>query len=136
MQDMVPSPSSTESPASAERVQEIRNRLPGQQLCLRVETAQALYGPLYSLPEIRKRIGASLPHRVGFLRSASFEPVEAYGQWIPDAALLKYDDAVRSGLFSQFLVGTPTYLAQAQTDPWIIAEVDGTEQWAVITRWD
>lgn len=35
-------------------------------------------------------------------------------------ALLKYDDAVRSGLFSKFWVATPTYYQERQMDPWII----------------
>lgn len=50
--------------------------------------------------------------------------------------MLKYDDAVQSGLFSRFWVATPTYYQERQVDPWIVAEVDGTDRWAVIVRWD
>jgi hypothetical protein len=64
------------------------------------------------------------------------EPIEHYRERIPDESLLKYDDAVRSGLFSKFWVATPTYYQERQVDPWIVAEVTGTDRWAVIARWD
>ena len=52
-----------------------------------------------------------------------------------DRALLQYDDAVQSGLFGKFVVAAPAYSSERQPDPWIIAEVAGTDCWAVITRW-
>src|SRR5207245_7439696 len=55
---------------------------------------------------------------------------------IPDEALLKYDAAVQSGLFSAFSVVTPAYFSQKQVDPWIVAQVDGAELYAVIAQWD
>jgi hypothetical protein len=121
---------------TATRLREIRSRLPGQMLHERLETAQLNYGPLYSLAEIRQRVGEVLPRRLGYVRSAVLEPIETYRERIPDESLLKYDDAVRSGLFSKFWVATPTYYQERQVDPWIIAEVLGTDRWAVIARWD
>ena len=122
---------------AAARVRAVRNRLPGQMLRERLETAALLYGPLYSLAEIRQRVADTLPRKVGFVRGAAFEPIETYGQAIPDEALLKYDDAVRSGLFAKFLVVTPTYYREQQVDPWIIAEVTGsTDSWVVVAQWD
>lgn len=118
------------------RVREIRSRLPGQMLQERRENAQLTYGPLYTLAEIRQRVGEVLPRRLGYVRSAVLEPVESYRERIPDESLLKYDDAVRSGLFSKFWVATPTYYQERQVDPWIVAEVTGTDRWAVIARWD
>jgi hypothetical protein len=118
------------------RVREIRSRLPGQMLQERLENAQLTYGPLYTLAEIRQRVGEVLPRRLGYVRSAVLEPVENYRERIPDESLLKYDDAVRSGLFSKFWVATPTYYQERQVDPWIVAEVSGTDRWAVIARWD
>lgn len=119
------------------RVRAIRNRLPGQMLRERLDTAALLYGPLYSLGEIRQRVADSLQRRVGFVRGAAFEPIESYQPPIPETALLKYDDAVRSGLFARFLVATPTYYREHQVDPWIVAEVAGsTDRWAVIAQWD
>jgi hypothetical protein len=118
------------------RVREIRSRLPGQMLQERLENAQLTYGPLYTLAEIRQRVGEVLPRRLGYVRSAVLEPVENYRERTPDESLLKYDDAVRSGLFSKFWVATPTYYQERQVDPWIVAEVSGTDSWAVIARWD
>jgi hypothetical protein len=118
------------------RLREIRSRLPGQMLQERLENAQLTYGPLYTLAEIRQRVGEVLPRRLGYVRSAVLEPVETYRERIPDESLLKYDDAVRSGLFSKFWVATPTYYQERQVDPWIVAEVDGSDRWAVIARWD
>ena len=118
------------------RVREIRSRLPGQMLQERLENAQLTYGPLYTLAEVRQRVGEVLPRRLGYVRSAVLEPIEHYRERIPDESLLKYDDAVRSGLFSKFWVATPTYYQERQVDPWIVAEVTGTDRWAVIARWD
>jgi hypothetical protein len=117
------------------RVQSIRSRLPGQVLCRRIEMAKVCHGPLYTLAEVRRKVGEALPYRLGFIRGAALEPIESYRELIPDAALLKYDDAVRSGLFSKFWVATPTYYEERQIDPWILGEVDGAELFAVIAQW-
>jgi hypothetical protein len=118
------------------RLRSIRTRLPGQMLRERLETAALLYGPLYSLLEIRQRVAATLPRRVGYVRGTMLEPIESYREPIPDEALTKWDDAVRSGLFSKFLVATPTYYREQQVDPWIVAEVTGsTDRWVVVAQW-
>src|SRR6266487_2683767 len=96
------------------RVRAIRARLPGQMLRERIEMAQVCYGPLYTLAEIRQKVGQTLPRRAGYVRGAILEPIEDYRQTIPDDALLKYDDAVKSGLFSRFSVATPTYYQERQ----------------------
>jgi hypothetical protein len=118
-------------PTEDGRVRAIRDRLPGQLLRERLELAQLWYGPLYSLAEIRRKVGAVLPRRVGFIRGAALEPVQTYRDAIPDTALLKYDDAVRSGLFSKFWVATPTYYQERRMEPWII----GSDRWAVVAHW-
>jgi hypothetical protein len=118
------------------RIRAIRARLPGQMLRERIEMAQVCYGPLYSLPEIRQRVGQTLPRRAGYVRGAVIEPIDDYRQVIPDDALLKYDDAVKSGLFTRFWVATPTYYQERQVDPWILGEVSGTDRYAVIAQWD
>lgn len=130
-----------EMPASAPeadvdaRVRAIRARLPGQMLRQRIEMAEVCYGPLYSLAEIRQRVGQTLPRRAGFVRGAVLESIEDYRQAIPDEALLKYDDAMKSGLFSKFWVATPTYYQERQVDPWILGEVSGIDRYAVIAQW-
>ena len=129
---------SVQSPvaAPAARAQEIRRRLPGQARRQRLDTARLEYGPLYTIAEIQHRVVQTLPQKVGFIRRAVFEPIENYQGFIPDEALLKYDAASRSGLFSAFSVVTPTYFSQKQVDPWIVAHVDGAELYAVIAQWD
>jgi hypothetical protein len=124
------------NPEASTRARTIRAGLPGQMLHERLEAAQLHYGPLYSLTEVRQRVGETLPRRFGYIRSATLEPIETYRERIPDAALLKYDDALQSGLFTKFWVATPTYYQERQVDPWIVAEVAGADRWAVITRWD
>jgi hypothetical protein len=130
----VHSDTTTTDPAS--RARAIRARLPGQLLRERQDMARLCYGPLYSLAEIRQRVGEVLPRRFGFVRGATLEPIEQYREPIPDAALLKYDDAVQTGWFSKFWVATPTYYQERQIDPWIVAEVQALDRWAVIARWD
>jgi hypothetical protein len=121
----------------ATRVREIRHRLPGQRLRERLELARLTYGRLYSREEVARKVAETLPQRLGFVRRAVFEPIETYQGYIPDEALLKYDDALRSGLFSTFSVVTPTYFAEKQVDPWIVGQLDGApDLYAVIAQWD
>ena len=120
----------------AERLRTIRLRLPGQAVKERVEMARAAHGPLYTMGLVRERVAETLPAKAGYIRSTVIVPVEEYGEVIPDEALLKYDDAEGSGLFSKFWVVTPTYYWKRQIDPWIVGEVVGTTLCAVIARWD
>jgi hypothetical protein len=124
------------APETLARVRAIRARLPGQMLQERLEAAGLHYGPLYTLAEIRQRVGEALPRRFGYIRSAVLEPIESYRNTIPAEALVKYDDALQSGLFAKFWVATPTYYQERQVDPWIVAEVGGVDRWAIIARWD
>ena len=101
-----------------------------------LERLQRVVGRVLVQSEVRQRVGDTLPRRLGYVRGASLEPIETYASPIPDEALLKYDDAARTGLFSKFWVATPTYYQERQVDPWIVAEVDGSDRWAVIARWD
>ena len=134
--DQTASPSRSSSADTAARLRSIRATLPGQMLRERIELANLNYGPLYTKADVRRRVGETLPRRVGFVRGATLELIETYREPIPDDALLKYDDAVRSGLFARFWVATPTYYEQRQVDPWILGEVLGTELCAVIAQWD
>jgi hypothetical protein len=124
------------APPDANRLRAIRARLPGQMVRERLQTARLSYGMLYAEAEIRKKVADTLPPRVGFVRGADLEPIEAYTRLIPDDALLKYDDAVQTGMFSRFLVATPRYYSQRQVDPWIVGQVVGAELWAVVAQWD
>jgi hypothetical protein len=81
----------------AARVAAIRARLPGQVLRERIDTVRLLYGPLYTLAEVRQRVAETLPTRLGSILSARLEPIETYGERIPDEVLLKYDEAVQKG---------------------------------------
>jgi hypothetical protein len=128
-----------DAPATSDveaRIRAIRARLPGQMLRERLEMVQVCYGPLLSLADVRQRAAHTLPRRAGYVRGAVLEPIEDYRRPIPDDALLKYDDAVASGFFSRFWVVTPTYYQERQVDPWIVAEVQGTDRYVVIAHWD
>ncbi|HXH84448.1 MAG TPA: hypothetical protein VNN07_16200 [Candidatus Tectomicrobia bacterium] len=118
-----------------ERVRAIRARLPGQVLVERLETVRLRYGRVYTLDEVRRLAAETLPMRVGYSRAAVLDPIETYRSAIPDDALLKYDDAVQSGLFSTFWVVTPSYRESRQIDPWIVAQVTGTDLYAVVAQW-
>ncbi|MGH7390722.1 MAG: hypothetical protein ACREM3_14880 [Candidatus Rokuibacteriota bacterium] len=123
------------APDTAVRARDIRRRLPGQMLDERLETARLYYGPLHTVDEVRARVARTLPHRLGFVRGATLEPIEAYRAHIPDEALLKWDDAVSKNIFSQYWVAIPTYLGRNQADPWIIGQVTGSGLCAVIAQW-
>lgn len=119
----------------ADRIRSIRRRLPGQMLRERIDLAAASFGPLYTLAEVRERVGQVLPRRLGFVRGATLEPIETYREPIPEDALVKYDEAFSSGLFSKFWVATPTYYQERQVDPWIVGEIAEAGLYAVIARW-
>jgi hypothetical protein len=119
----------------ADRARAIRATLPGQVLTERIQMASITYGPLYTLADLRDRVGSTLPRKLGYVRSATLEPIESYRDRIPDDVLLKYDDAVRSGLFGKFWVATPTYYQERQVDPWIVGQVTGAELFAVLAQW-
>ena len=114
------------------RVRDIRAGLPGQLRQQRLQTASLLYGPLYSLDEVHRRIASSLPFRFGALRRVRVVPIERAEVLLPDDMLLAYDDAFRSGVFSRFLVAAPAYYWRAQAGAWLVAQVDGTTRWAIL----
>jgi hypothetical protein len=114
------------------RVRDIRAGLPGQLRQQRLQAASLLYGPLYSLDEVHRRIALSLPFRFGALRRVRVVPIERADILLPDDMLLAYDDAFRSGVFSRFLVATPAYYWRAQPGAWLVAQVDGTTRWAIL----
>lgn len=120
----------------AHRLRQIREQLPGQMIHHRLEAATLRYGQLYSIAEVRQKVGQTLPRRAGFVRGAALEPIGNYRQPIPDEVLLKFDDALRSGLFDEFQVATPTYYQERQVDPWIIGRITGSDRHAVIAQWD
>ena len=134
--------SGTEATTTAEaattttRIRDIRARLPGQALCERVDMARAQYGPLYTLAEIRAKVGETFPFRWGQRRTALLHPLETYDQRIPDDALLKFDDASKTGLFSTFYVATPAYTKGQEPDPWLLGVVTGTDLYAVLAQWE
>jgi hypothetical protein len=135
-QSITTAPPDAEPIDQAARVAAIRARLPGQVLRERLDTARLLYGPLYLPAEIRQRVAETLPPRLGLVRGARLEPIETFGERIPDEALLKYDEALGRRLFGRFWVAVPTYNRQQQIDPWILGEIAGTELCAVIAQWD
>lgn len=117
------------------RACEVRSGLPGQVRRERLATASLLYGPLCSLDEVHRRVARTLPLRFGLLRRASVRSIEQAEIAIPDEVLVRYDEAVQLDVFSRFLVLTPAYYFHACGDPWLVAEVAGTERWALLASW-
>lgn len=116
------------------RLRTIRAGLPGQLRQQRLQTASLLYGPLYSLDEVHRRIARTLPWRLGCVRRVRMVPIERADVLLPDDILLAYDDAFRAAVFGRFLVATPAYYWWPQPDPWLVAQVDATTRWAILTR--
>ncbi|HET7342120.1 MAG TPA: hypothetical protein VFL90_11695 [Methylomirabilota bacterium] len=116
------------------RVRDIRAGLPGQLRQQRLRTAALLYGPLYSLDEVHARLARTLPWRWGWLRRVRVEAIERADTLLPDEVLLAYDDAVQAGVFSRFLVATPSYYWRAAAEFWLVAEVQGTGRWAILAH--
>ena len=134
---MTPYPGAAASQSEHElrsRARSVRAGLPGQLRRQRLTTASLLYGPLCSLDEIHARVARSLPWRFGWVRRAKVASIEQSDMLLSDALLLKYDDAAGLSLFSRFLIVTPAYYWIARGEPWLVAEVDGTERWVVIAR--
>jgi hypothetical protein len=118
------------------RARDIRATLPGQLRRERLATAALLYGPLRSLDDVHRRLARTLPWRAGLVRRVSVVPIEGADVLLPDDVLVAYDDAVQLGIFARFLVATPAYYWRRCGNPALIAEVDGTERWAILVSWD
>lgn len=71
--------------------------------------------------------GCAIPPCNRRRRTTQWHEIEAYNDLIPDAALLKYGNAVQSGLFSKFWVVEPAYEERhvATIDPWLVGRVIG-----------
>jgi hypothetical protein len=117
------------------RIRDIRAGLPGQLRRQRLKTASLVFGPLYSLDEIHRRIARTLPFRFGGVRRVRVTPIEQAELLIPEDVLLRYDEAVQAGVFSRFLVATPAYYWWPTRDAWLLAAVAGTDRWAVLAHW-
>ena len=66
---------------TASRVASIRSRLPGQVLRQRIDMAKVCYGPLYTPAEVRRKVGETLPYRLGFIRGAALESIATVMRW-------------------------------------------------------
>jgi hypothetical protein len=117
------------------RIRDIRAGLPGQLRQQRLRTASLIFGPLYSLDEIHRRVAHTLPFRLGYPRRMCVTPIERSEIIIPEDVLLRYDEAVQSGLFSRFLVGTPAYYWWPADDAWLLGEIAASDRWAVLAHW-
>ena len=116
-------------------LREIRAGLPGQLRQQRLRAAALEFGPLYSLDDIHRRIAHTLPSVLGCVRRTRVTPIERARMFIPEDALLRYDEAAQHGVFARFLVATPAYYWRSQPAAWLIAEVDGTDRWVVLAHW-
>jgi hypothetical protein len=114
------------------RARDIRATLPGQIKQEHLTTASLLYGRLAGLDEVHRRVARTLPFRFGYVRRAKVASIEQAEVALPDALLLKYDDALRLGIFARFLIMRPAYYGWAEGEPWLVANVAGSDRWAFI----
>ena len=101
----------------------------------RLATASLVYGPLFSLQTMHRRIAHTLPWRPGRLRRTKVTPIAQSEVAIPDDVLMKYDDARQLGVLSQFLIVRPAYFWAPDGLCWLVAGVAETARWAIIASW-
>jgi hypothetical protein len=118
------------------RVRRIRDRLLGQTLGERVAQARARYGLVYTLAELRAAICPRWRPWFSHSDRGFMEPLEGYEAPIPDDALLRYDDASETALFSRFWVVASTRSGADRPARWIVGEVRGSAGlYAIVARW-
>lgn len=115
--------------------QRVRQKLPGQVAQSRRALAEAQYGLAMSQRELHDKIRRSIRARFGFERSSSGVGITSYTRFIPDEALLKYQEAKDSGFFDRFTIEWPTYDSKQAPDPYLVGWLDGDTA-IVLAYWD
>lgn len=118
-----------------ELLKRIRNELHGQRAYNNRSLIEAEYGFIYTRQQLNDHIRKTLrciPFRT---RDTRWQFIREYILPIPDEALLKYHAAKQSNHFDLFYVVTPQYGTSNQPDPWLIARLDDTEMYVVISQW-
>ena len=136
-----------------ERAAIIRAELPGQRTerahCTIRSEAQLRYGQILSWRAVLDAVARVAPRRLFFFRDALATKLEVYRGPIPDEALLAFDEAQRTGLFSSYWIVTPRYESLgarlAASDPWLVAQLNDADAYApgfhlsnyvVLAHWD
>lgn len=118
------------------RARRVRHHLYGQTLGERIAQARARYGRVYTRAELR---AVAYPRRRAWssrIERRLVKPLEAYRAPIPDDALLRYDDASETALFSRFCVVAPAGGHEDRPTHWIVGELrGGLERYAIVARW-
>ena len=132
--------------STSEEMLGLRFSLPGQAGACRKIQAEAEFGLSYTWKEIEQRVIASLPRKFGLDREARSTDLYLYRRPIPDAALLRFKEAMDSGLFSNFFVVEAQYGDRAMADPWLIGRIKDSGgddhsvgwggQFVVLPYWD
>lgn len=106
-----------------------------------LERATAEFGLAFTTEEITARVAAVLPWVPFKKRSALWIALEDYAGTLPDAAILAWQRAEQSRLFTSFDVVEPRYVSRAPApDPWLVGHVSGyrgqAKDWIVLAYWD
>jgi len=118
------------------KVAEIRQDLAGQQTRGRWDLAEAQFGLIMDIGTLRDRIRKTIPFRLFNVRHVDWEDIGSYTGHIPDQALLKYEEARRTGLFRCFKVAAPMYSTfNPVSDPWLLGYVDPSHA-IVLAYWE
>lgn len=124
----------------------IRRVLPGQANASRMDEARLRYRTV-SFRQLSRQIRHTLPFRWFRVRRLHEWSIRDYPRHIPDAVLLKYEEARGSDLFRSIHVFEPSYERQmpaVRSDPWLVGKVSGqyatifenADRMAVIAYWE
>ncbi len=108
----------------------------GQTLGERIAHAQARYGRVYTLAELRAATCPGWQAWFSRLKRQVMEPLEAYQAPNPDDGLLRYEDASETAWFSRFCVVAPASAGRDRPSRWIVGQLRGVELYAIVARWD
>jgi len=126
-------------PDDLARVAAARAMLPHQyeahDAARRLDAAQARFGLAVAPAALRAILRRQIPWRAFTRRDVDTCPLIIYRPQIPDAALLRYEEARDSELFARFEIWTPVYRSRSDDqDPWLIGDVDDTHA-IVLASW-
>lgn len=127
----------TEHAGDAARAAKVRAAMTGQAVAAKRQETELRFGRIYSRRDLVEAVRQSVPMRLFRQRAVEWERLENYTRFVPDAALLRYQEAYESGLFVAYSVLWPTYAARPAKDPWLVGWVNiSLTEGVVLAYWD
>jgi hypothetical protein len=120
-----------------DRVKKIRAALPN--LAPNLEVAAAQFGLQVPARAVHQHARRALPFKFFSRRGSTWWTVDHFRGSVPDQALLKYDEAKRTGLLTHFYVVVPMRSTAryefAPRDPWLVGSVQAIAEGYQPPRW-